>query len=331
MRSALLEYLACPECHSTLTAGGGGPPAEVLADGVLICAAGHAFPIVRGVPDFVGEALETATKRTARSFGDQWQRFREDHASHRQQFLDWIAPVGPDDFAGKVTVELGCGMGRHATLAGRFGAAAHLAVDVSEAVFVAAELTADQPNVHVIRADLFRLPLRNDADLVFSVGVLHHTADPRLAFGALVRCAKPGGRFAAWVYGRENNAWIVHVVNPVRRVTSRLPGDALYRLSQAIAWGAFIPAVKLVYGPLDRLAPSAARRLPYGRYLSYVSRFTPRQLHGIVHDHLSAPVAHYLREEDLESFMAALPVEELVLRHHNGMSWLVTGRVRGPA
>jgi SAM-dependent methyltransferase len=320
MRSTLLEYIVCPECRSELTVGGD--------DSFLLCETGHVFPIVRGVPDFVGGALETTIQRTASNFGDQWQRFREDHAAHRQQFLDWIAPVGPQDFAGKVTLELGCGMGRHATLAGQFGATAHIAVDVSEAVFVAAELTADQSNVHVIRADLFKLPLRADADLAFSVGVLHHTADPRRAFAALLGCAKPGGRFAAWVYGRENNGWIVHVVNPIRRVTSRLPGAALYRLSQALAWGALIPLVKIVYGPLDRLAPKAARSLPYGHYLSYVSRFTPRQLHGIVHDHLAAPVAHYLSRGDLLDIMAASPVEELVLRHHNGMSWLVTGRVR---
>jgi SAM-dependent methyltransferase/uncharacterized protein YbaR (Trm112 family) len=328
MRTTLLDHVVCPTCRSELAVGRGGPSSEVIADGTLICRSGHAFPIVRGVPDFVGGALERVAERTARRFGDQWRRFRKDHAAHRQQFLDWIAPIGPEDFAGKVTVELGCGMGRHATLVGRFGAAAHVAIDVSDAVFVAAELTAAQPNVHVIRSDIFNLPLRNDADLAFSIGVLHHTDDPRRAFAALTGCVKPGGRFAAWVYGRENNGWIVHAVDPLRRVTSHLPGGALYRLSQALAWGGLIPAVKLVYGPLDRLAPSAARRLPYGRYLTYVSRFPPGQLHGIVHDHLSAPVAHYLRREELEQFMNEAPIEELVFRHHNGMSWLVTGRLR---
>jgi len=318
MRPSLLDHVVCPECRSELA---------VTGDSVT-CTAGHAFRIVHGVPDFTGGALETGTRRTASNFGDQWQRFREDHAAHQQQFLDWIAPVGPEDFAGKVTVELGCGMGRHATLAGRFGVAAHIAVDVSDSVFVAAELTADQPNVHVVRSDLFKLPLKTGADLAFSVGVLHHTADPRRAFAALIRCVKPGGRFAAWVYGRENNGWIVHVVNPLRRVTSRLPGGALYRLSQVIAWGALIPMVKLVYGPIDRLSPAAAAKLPYGRYLSYISRFSPRQLHGIVHDHLSAPVAHYLSKQDIEGFLAGSPVDELFFRHHNGMSWLVTGRVR---
>ena len=83
MRSALVDYLVCPDCHSELTVGGGGPPVEVVEDGSLICATGHTFPIVRGVPDFVGGALGTVTQRTARSFGDQWQRFREDHATHR--------------------------------------------------------------------------------------------------------------------------------------------------------------------------------------------------------------------------------------------------------
>jgi len=328
MRSTLLTYLVCPECRSELTVGSDGPPGAIVGEGSLTCAKGHAFPIVRGVPDFVGGALDVSIERTAANFGDQWRRFPEDHAAHRQQFLDWIAPVGPEDFEGKVTVELGCGMGRHARLAGGFGASAHIAVDVSEAVFVASDLTADQPNVHVIRADLFKLPLRGGADLVFSVGVLHHTPDPRRAFAALLGCTRPRGRFAAWVYGRENNGWIVRVVNPLRRMTSRLPAAALYRVSQALAWGAFIPLVKLVYGPLGRLFPAAARRLPYGRYLTYVSRFAPRQLHAIVHDHLAAPVAHYLSREDLMDIIAASPVDELVLRHHNGMSWLVTGRRR---
>jgi SAM-dependent methyltransferase/uncharacterized protein YbaR (Trm112 family) len=206
MRSTLLDFIVCPTCRSTLHVVGGDPSVEVIADGTLTCTSGHAFPIVRGVPDFVGGALATVVQRTARSFGDQWQRFREDHPTHRQQFLDWIAPLGPEDFAGKVTVELGCGMGRHATLVGRFGATAHIAVDVSDAVFVAAELTEAQPNVHVVRADIFQLPLRNQADLAFSIGVLHHTDDPR-AFAALTGCARPGGRFAVWVYGRENNGW----------------------------------------------------------------------------------------------------------------------------
>lgn len=41
-------------------------------------------------------------------------------------------------------------------------------------------------------------------------------------------------------------------------------------------------------------------------------------------------MAHYLRREELESIMTELPVDRLVLRHHNGMSWLVTGWVNAP-
>jgi uncharacterized protein YbaR (Trm112 family) len=92
MRTTLLDHVVCPTCRSELAVGRGDPCAEVLADGTLICTSGHAFPIVRGVPDFVGGALERVARRTARSFGDQWHRFRKDHPAHRQQFLDWIAP-----------------------------------------------------------------------------------------------------------------------------------------------------------------------------------------------------------------------------------------------
>jgi len=326
MHRALLRYVVCPFCQGDLhVAGSSSDPVE---SGELRCSSGHSFPIILGVPHLLRDRLDDVTRRTAENFGDQWTRFDEHHDAHRQQFLDWIAPLGPEDFKGKVTVELGCGMGRHAALAGEFEAEAHLAVDVSDAVFVAQKFAERNPRVHVIRADLFQLPFRRIADLAFSVGVLHHTADPHRAFQALLGCVKPGGTFAAWVYGRENNGWIVHLVNPVREaITSRLPSGALYRLSQVLSWAAVIPVVKLLYAPLARMVPSLATRLPYGQYLSYVGKFPSRQIHGIVHDHLSAPVAHYLGGAELERWLEHAGAEDPVLRHHNGMSWLVSGRL----
>ena len=330
MHRSLLRYVVCPFCESELrVVGSSSDPVE---SGEQHCSTGHSFPIILGVPHLLRDRLDEVTRRTAENFGDQWTRFDEHYDAHRQQFLDWIAPLGPEHFEGKITVELGCGMGRHGALAGEFGAEAHLAVDVSDAVFVAQRLAAKNPRVHVIRADLFQLPLRGIADLAFSVGVLHHTADPHSAFQALLGCVKPGGAFAAWVYGRENNGWIVHLVDPIRKViTSRLPSGALYRLSQLLSWAVVIPVVKLLFRPLARIMPSLARRLPYGQYLSYVGQFPARQIHGIVHDHLSAPVAHYLRRAEVKRWLEEADAEKPVLRHHNGMSWLVAGRLPGRA
>jgi len=52
-----------------------------------------------------------------------------------------------------------------------------------------------------------------------------------------------------------------------------------------------------------------------------------RYVHGIVHDHLSAPVAHHLSSVELERWLEQAGGQEPVLRHHNAMSWLVAGRL----
>src|SRR6478672_928673 len=40
-------------------------------------------------------------------------------------------------------------------------------------------------------------------DLVFSIGVLHHSPDPRRAFAQVASKVKPGGRLAVWLYRRN--------------------------------------------------------------------------------------------------------------------------------
>src|SRR5258706_13173018 len=78
-------------------------------------------------------------------------------------------------------------------------------------------------NAHVIQAHIYPLPLRAVFDYAFSLGVLHHLPDPRAGFKALAAKVKPGGHISAWIYGAENNGWIVRFVNPVREyVTSRM-------------------------------------------------------------------------------------------------------------
>src|SRR5437762_2694911 len=104
-----------------------------------------------------------------------------------------------------------------------------IGVDLSVAVESAYRNTRDLENAHIIQADIYHLPLRSSFDYAFSVGVLHHLPDPRGGFEELVRHVRPGGAVSAWIYGRENNGWIVHLINPLRRhFTSKLPTSVLY-------------------------------------------------------------------------------------------------------
>lgn len=330
MKESLLQYLACPACGEDLAIVEAQREDAEIISGQLSCkSCRESFNISGGIPRFADLAKDQVQRETAENFGAQWLEFDHVAEHHEKQFLDWIAPVTPDFIRGKVVIEGGSGKGRHTRLIGQWGARAVIGVDLSAAVEAAYRNTKDLPNVHIIQADIYRLPLKPIFDYAFSVGVLHHLPDPRAGFASLFRRVKPGGTISAWVYGRENNGWIVHFVNPLREhITSKLPMRALYVLSYlpaAILW----LALKLVYLPLGKTP--LKRFLFYGDYLTYIARFPFREIHNIVHDHLTAPVAFYISREEFADWFHQAEAENVELHWHNGNSWRGFGYVKTKA
>ena len=337
MRERLLELVACPLCSGRLALEGAERTGDDIRSGTLRCVAGcSAYPVRDGIPRLVPGALAEDKARTASAFGWEWQEFHRlhDDARTREQFLDWIAPIEPRFFEGKVVLDAGCGMGRFARMSALFGAKDVLAMDLSDAVLAAARNVADLPNVHVVQADLYRLPLPRRpgaavVDLAYSIGVLHHLPDPEGGFRQLVDKLRPGGTISAWVYGRENNGWIVHAVNPIREAfSSRLPRRVLYALSFLLTLGLEVPLLAL-YRPTHRIAPLGPvnRLLPYRAYLNWLSGFGFRHNHHVVFDHLVAPTAFYLRREEFASWFERLGLTDVRLSARNENSWRGFGRV----
>lgn len=286
------------------------------------------FPITRGIPRFAQlSEVESDKQATAANFGWQWQHFTEEDTRYAEQFLGWITPVTPEFFQGKVVLEGGCGKGRHTQLAARWGAQDVVGIDLSAAVETAFTATRSLPNAHVVQADIYRLPLARKFDYAFSVGVLHHLPDPRGGFMSLASKLKPGGYLSAWIYGAENNEWIVRFVNPVReRVTSRLDKRVLLQLSKLPAACIYL-ATKLVYGPLNKNGSSAARHLFYNDYFRAIAPFGWREQHLIVFDHLVAPTAFYIPRADFEEWWRELGARDVTISWHNKNSWCGRGVV----
>ena len=292
-------------------------------EGALRCnACASSFPITEGVPRFAQLAeIESDKQATAANFGWQWQHFTEDDTRYAEQFLGWIAPVTPEFFRGKVVLEGGCGKGRHTQLAAHWGAEEVVGIDLSAAVETAFAATRLLPNAHVVQADIYRLPLARKFDYAFSVGVLHHLPDPRGGFMSLASKLKPGGYLSAWIYGAENNEWIVRLVNPVReRITSRLDKRVLLQLSKLPAACMYL-ATKLVYAPLNKNGSSAGRRLFYNDYFSAIAPFGWREQHLIVFDHLVAPTAFYIPRAEFEQWWRELGARDVTISWHNKNSW----------
>jgi SAM-dependent methyltransferase len=175
------------------------------------------MPIVGGVP-----RLAPLTDLYAHSFGRQWNRYDVARPEEDEATFQVKTGVRPADLQGQLILDAGCGGGRYASMAGLHGARL-IGVDLSAAVEKAAAICARLPNVLIVQADLLDLPLAEKAfDLVYSIGVLHHTPDPRRAFHQIARRVKPGGRLAVWLY-RRNTApqeWLNHAL---RALTTRLP------------------------------------------------------------------------------------------------------------
>lgn len=338
MKKRLLAYLVCPDCHGDLDCRATEEYEDDIETGLLKCqkCEGH-YHIVRGIPRFVNGArtLSGQNVETAAAFGWEWQEFDDlhDYATYQSQFLDWIAPIQPGFFRDKVILDAGCGMGRFSLVSSKFAARDVLAVDASDAVEAAKKNVEAYPNVHVIQGDIHHLPFRQlaegEIDFIFSIGVLHHLDDPQSGFNDLVKHLHRGGSLFAWVYGRENNGWLVNLVNPVRTaVTSRLPRRALLGLSWLIT--AFLhPLVRFFYRPVNQSSRLGwlKRILPYNDYLAWLGQFGFRHNHHVVFDHLVAPVAFYVRGPEFRRWFDEADLELIDFSWRNKNSWRGHGRL----
>lgn len=231
MKESLLALLACPHCRSRLFLKEEALRGQEIVSGFLGCnGCGRAYPVVGGIPRFV------PANNYASSFSFEWNRFRTtqlDSVNHRgesesrfQESLDF--PL--KGFRGMQVLDAGCGMGRFAEVALKYGAMV-VGMDLSLAVDAAAENLRTHPDAHFVQADLFAPPFREETfDLIYSLGVLHHTPDPRRAFLELVRLLKKGGKISVTLYSAYNKVY-VHSTNFWRRILRRLPVPMLYRFS----------------------------------------------------------------------------------------------------
>lgn len=324
----LLSLLACPGCRSRFRVNPQKAEDAEIMEGTLVCAGCDAsFAILGGIPRFLPPGLSAAKKATASAFGYEWTHYSALTDADRQEFLDWIAPLAPAEFAGCLVLDAGCGKGRHMFLAAQFQAREVVGVDLSDAVESAFQNTRHLPNAHVVQADILNLPFARPFDLAYSIGVLHHLPDPKLGFLALMHHLRPRGRISIWVYGKEGNLWIEKFIDPIRiHLTSKAPKSVTRCFSFLLALPLYV-SLKLIYGPVHRHPGSAwlKRRLPYAEYLCAISSYSFAENFWNVFDHLVAPTAFYHSREEIQDWFATAKTEAVEITRRNNNSWRGTG------
>jgi SAM-dependent methyltransferase len=227
VKPRLLELLVCPACKAEVSLRAEAAAGGDVQTGTLTCSGcAAAYPIIRGIPRFVGQDAY------AESFGDEWHRFRTvqlDSANGTTESQDGFAlktGLGPGDIRGRLVLDAGVGAGRYAEVMARWGAEV-VGVDLTRAVDAAAENLRAWPGVHLVQADIFTLPFRDETfDLAYSIGVLHHTPDTAAAFKRVAAMVKKGGQLAVYVY--HAGGLMRYVSDTLRVVTTRLPRPVVY-------------------------------------------------------------------------------------------------------
>jgi SAM-dependent methyltransferase len=245
-------------------------------------------------------------------FGYEWHNYPELRPEHEEQFRRWTAHLQPKDWRGLTFLDVGCGMGRNSYWPMKYGAAGGFAIDIDDRSLAAARQTlASFAGMRIENRSAYQIGCKDEFDIVFSIGVIHHLQYPKCALASMVEATKPGGRVLIWVYGLENNRWIVFLLNPARKaLLSRLPIGFVHHLAlypTAILW----PLLRLGFG-----------RIAYFRMLQ---RLSFRHLRSIVFDQMLPRIAHYWPRATVERMMREQGLIDVQLIWVNEVSWSAMG------
>ncbi len=270
--------------------------------------------------------LQSKDKKTADAFASSWNNLPLGSVYTKEQFEDWMAPLKESDVRGKRVLELGCGNGSLMVHMASWQPAYLLGVDLGDSIASAEKNLSfvKFKNWKVAKNDLTTFT-GDSFDLVYCIGVLHHLKDPKAGFDAMVRNAKPGGRFHAWVYAREGNGTIVYIVDPIRKVVSGLPWWFIkYCVATPFVTPFFFYA-KLLYS-LPRF--SFLKKFPLYDYSLWIAKREFSFFRHVAFDQLVTPQTTYIQKETIESWLKN--TNEMKLRNpyiimRNGNSWKFGG------
>ena len=244
-------------------------------------------------------------------FGYEWAKYSKIRPEFETQFRRWLPFYSPEDWRGKTFLDVGCGMGRNSYWPLKYGAAKGYAIDLDERSLAAAKSNLSGLNVEVLQASAYDLPQGRDIDIAYSIGVIHHLEFPERALESMFKATKPGGQVAIWVYGLENNQWLLWALDPARKLLfSWMPVSVVHFLS-------LFPAMLLWI--LLRVGLS---NLEYFRLLRQLSFANVR---SIVFDQMLPKIANYWRKDEVAALMEAAGLHNIEVVHVNEMSWAARG------
>ncbi|MDA0882840.1 MAG: class I SAM-dependent methyltransferase [Bacteroidetes bacterium] len=260
--------------------------------------------IVDGVPVFENEDKNLDTN-TVKAFGEEWERFDvfsdEEISTAGKEYFDLLPDHELRQF--EHALDMGCGSGRWTRYI-----APHVkhvvAMDPSEACFVAKKNTADLVNVRVVKASVENIPFPDESfDLAICLGVLHHIPDTQKALSELCKKIKPRGTLLLYLYYDLSNR--NGLFRGLHRL-SELPRMLIHRFPRGIKDLSCDLLALFVYLPfigLSKLCAFISENLAQKMPLSYYRNKTWNIIRNDARDRFGTPLEQRFSKSQIEEML----------------------------
>ena len=273
----------------------------------------------------------TIDQSTADAFANSWNNLPSGTVYSSAQAGEWFAPLALADIFGRRVLELGCGNASLLVHMMAWHPAYLEGVDLGDSVRSATRnMGAVSPEGWAVKkADMTTYTAPAPFDVVYSIGVIHHLKIPKAGFDSVMRNVKPGGRFHCWVYAHEGNAIVRWLVDPIRKLSCKLPW---WITKYLIATPLVVPY--FLYAKLARawLASPRFGFLPLHAYSLWIAQRDFSFFRHVAFDQLVTPQTAYIRRSTVDDWLQHHPDVDpggsyVIFR--NGNSWKFGGRKRG--
>src|SRR5215469_2258621 len=272
-------------------------------------------------------------QKTAEAFAKSWNSLPLGSVYTREQFANWLHPITPAVVMGRTVLELGCGYGSLLIHMADWSPEYIEGVDLGESVKSATSKLrlGEYKNWKITQADL--TTFKSDGfDLVYCIGVLHHLKSPKAGLDAVINNVKGGGRFHCWVYAREGNALIILLVDPLRKIGSRLPWWFIkYFVATPLVLPYYVYAKGLSTVNNIKVFRKFLRQFPLYEYSLWIARRDFFFFRHVASDQLVSPQTRYIERSTIESWLNSydqIDKGSIYITMRNGNSWKFGGRLK---